>query len=829
MFKSLDRLSLLLVLTFISSLVLAQPQQRGNRPAAQNTQGYGIISGILVDKSTAERIEYGNVILFSVKDSAMVTGTITDNKGRFTLSSLNPGKYYIKLQFIGYESKMVKDLMISPSSADIKLGEIALVPKSSAIQGVEITAEKSLITSNLDKKVITVDKNMSLGGGTATDVMENVPSVTVDSEGNISLRGNSNITLLIDGKPSSQSGLSSSDVLNQIPASSIENVEVITNPSVRYDPDGTSGIINIVLKKKTLQGFNGMISGNVGNGEKYNGSLALNYRHNKFNAFINADTRQMKGKSSGESVRTSNYGESINILDQTEDGSMHMGMSRLSAGFDYFIDTRNNITLSASKRDMNFGGDGNTYNQSITNGITDRIFNRFNESDRGVDSYEYNLSYKHTFPQKGREFTNDIIISDNSMNSDSYITQQETNLSSESSYVPAPLKQWNLSNNKNKMLTVQGNYIYPMENGSRIETGYKASSIDMLMNYDYRNYIPSSDSWESIEALRNKYDYNEQIYAVYGIYANSWKKFSYQGGLRFEQAYTHSIIDVGNSDFKTSYSSFYPSFHTKYDLGKKKELQLSYSRRVRRPSPRDMNPYVDYSDSLNLRTGNPELDPEYTNSIELGLNQYWDKNSLSANLFYRYTNDEVEEITTLLEEGVTITMPYNVSKETNYGLELVGSTNPAKWLRANGNVSFYRALMSEIPEYDIEGSDRFSWSARLNMSVTPWKNGSFQVNGNYNSRRRSLQSDSKARYFADLSFRQDLMKNKLSFSLRLTDVFNTRKFEGTTYGNNFTSVSTRTRESRILFFGFQYQFNNFKNKSRNNEEMNGEEMEMEGF
>lgn len=835
MITGLTRLLSILALSSISLCSIAQSPQQNNRGANGNgNQAYGVISGAVHDKVTAEHVEYANIILFSQKDSSMVTGTITDNKGRFIINSIHPAKYFLRIQFIGYENKDIPNLVISPRSADIKLGDIQLQPKASSIQGVEITSERSLITNNLDKKVISVDKNMALGGGTAADVMENVPSVEVDAEGNISLRGNSNITLLVDGKPSSQAGIAASDLLNQIPASAIESVEVITNPSVRYDPDGTSGIINIVLKKKTLQGFNGMVSLNAGTWNKYNGSLVLNYRHDKFNAFLNVDSRIHKMERNSESTRTSEYGETLNILEQSDEGNMERNMRSISAGIDYFLDTRNNLTLSATKRDMNFGFGGDVVNRSFTNDSLNRLFTRSSESDRTIDSWEYNLSYKHLFTEKGREFTNDIIFNDNKMNGDSYISQQDFDINTPT--VPTSTsRQWNESDNKNQMLTIQGNYVYPMATGSRIEAGYKASVWDMLMNYDYKNFQPSDETWISQEELRNKYDYNEQIYAVYGIYANSWKKFRYQAGLRFEQAFTHSIVGLTNADssLKTQYSSLYPSFHTQYDLGKKKELQLSYSRRVRRPSPRDMNPYVDYADSLNLRTGNPELKPEFTNSIELGLLQYWKTNSLTTSLFYRYTNDEVEEISLLVDpnrpDGVTITKPYNISKETNYGLEIVGTANPAKWMRANANLSFFRAIMTAVPEYNIEGSDRFSWSARANLTFTPWKDGSIQLIGNYRSPRRSVQEYHQDQYFADISLRQDMLKKKVSVSLRLTDIFNSRKFDNIVYGNGFTIDSRRTHESRVLYLGIQYQINNFKKKASSENNSNSEEMDTDMF
>ena len=282
----------------------------------------------------------------------MVTGAITDSKGRFSITNLASGKYYLRIQFIGYENLVIPGLVISSKTADIMIGDISIQPNASSLSGVVITSQKAMVSNNLDKKIITVDKSLALGGGTATDVVENVPSVSVDADGNISLRGNANITLLIDGKPSSQTGISASDLLNQIPASAIENIEVITNPSVRYDPDGTSGIINIVLKKKALQGFNGMVSTNVGTGDKYSGSLNLNYRMNKLNVFVGFDGRMNHMKTSMESTRTSIYDGVENVLKQSETGSRDWNMYGINGGVDYFINSRNNFTLRVQNRNM---------------------------------------------------------------------------------------------------------------------------------------------------------------------------------------------------------------------------------------------------------------------------------------------------------------------------------------------------------------------------------------------------------------------------------------------------------------------------------------------
>ncbi len=832
MFHSNSARMFLVIFSLLISISLwaQQPSStsgQGSRPGG-GSQGYGVISGTVNDAATKEHVEYSSVVLFRSADSSMVSGAITDTKGRFSINNLASGKYYLKIQFIGYENLLIPGLTISSKTADIKIGDILIKPNSSSLSGVVITAQKAMVSNNLDKKIITVDKNMALGGGTATDVIENVPSVAVDADGNISLRGNANITLLIDGKPSSQSGMSASDLLNQIPASAIDNIEVITNPSVRYDPDGTSGIINIVLKKKAIQGFNGMVSTNVGTGDKYSGTLNLNYRMNKLNVFAGFDGRKNHMKTSMESTRNSNYDGVENVLKQSEIGSRDWNMYSLNGGVDYFINSRNNLTFSTQYRNMAFNSEGNRLNSNFDgNDSLLRYFERRTNGSRAMNSMEYSLSYKHLFPQKGREYTNDIIFNTNTMNNVSNISQQDY-IAPGSETIGDPMKQENDAKNNNKMFTLQGNYTYPMENGGRIETGYKATIRDMSMLYNYYNVTPAGELVEQM-LLKNQYDYTDQLYAIYGIYGNSIKKLKYQAGLRFEQAFTNSKVALTDTSFKTAYSQFYPSLHLQYDLGKERELQLSYSRRVNRPSPRELNPYVDYSDSLNIQTGNPSLKPEFTTSLELGVMKYWKKGSLTSSAFYRHTTDLVEDISKMQASGVTITMPQNISSSTSYGLELVGSANPVKWFRLNANVSLYRALTDAIPEMNIQSSDQFSWSSRVNMSFIPWKNSSFQLIGTYNSPTRSAQEYRKSQYYADASFRQDFLKNKLSFSLRLTDIFNTRRYSGITYGDGFTSESTMYRESRILYAGLQFKINNYNKKVATKDFSNGDSQEPDGF
>lgn len=823
---------LLILLLIGSARAVAQdtqapPGTRGGRPGGRpgaQAQGIGVISGALLDAETRSPVEYGNILLLRERDSSMVTGTITDAKGRFEFDNVTPGKYCVKARFIGYEDRTVCSLAITQQIVNVKTGQILIKAKSSNLGAVEVKADKPLIINNLEKKVIMVDKNMALSGGTAADVLQNVPSVAVDADGNVSLRGNPNITLLIDGKPASQAGISSSDILNQLPASSIESIEVITNPSVRYDPDGTSGILNIILKKKALQGFNGLVSATVGTHDKYNGSLNLNYRHDRLNLFSAIDGRLNHNLNESTSRRVTQTPSGQSTLLQNGKGVFDRNSFNGSVGADYTFDPRNNLTVSLQKRNMEFGNSGNdTSFLWMGEDLISRFYNRQSSSDRSIRSHGGSITYKHTFAEKGHEFTQDVVFNRNSMNN-----WQENN---QFDFIPVNTsgndtsqRQQNTAVNKNIMLSAQGNYIRPSAKGSRIEAGYKYSYRDMNMDYQYFLWDFDRKVFVEQPLLKNQYDYQEHIAAIYGIYSNSYRKLKYQGGLRLEQVLSAS--NVMHSAFHNNYFSYYPSAHLQCDLGMQRDVQLSYSRRVDRPSPREMNPYVDYSDSLNLRKGNPELKAEFTNSTELGYTQYWKKCSVVATLFWRNTNGNVEDISTLDSSGVSTTMPYNINRSDAYGIELTPTWNPRPWVRLMGNVSVYDYRVSAVPQFQIEQVDRLTWSGRLNGVFNYNKDGSFQLIANYMAPMQTAQMRMDGNFTVDASLRHDFFKSKLSLSARVTDIFNTRTFNSTTTGTNFIMSRDRKMDSRIFYFGVQYRLNNY-NKKNDKDRQNSDNQDLD--
>lgn len=807
-------ISLLFAVNSFSQNSVGRNNQGGNMPT-------GKIIGSLFDAQTGQIIEYGNVVLYLTKDSSMVNGTISDKDGKFKIENLQFGMYNIKASFIGYATKFLDSIRVNPKSLEVNLGDIFLDEESIELGNVLVTGQKEMVINNLDKKIINVEKDLTSTGGSAVDVVNNIPSVTVDLDGNVSFRGNQNITILVDGKPSELVGSSNSDILNSIPASSIESIELVTNPSARYDPDGSSGILNIILKKRINGGLNGSVSLNVGTRDKYNGSINLNYRTPYFNFFAAFDSRIMNNENEGNALRTNNIANTISYLDQVNNGLFKFNSNNINTGLDYLYDNFNTFTFSYRYRKFGFDSDGFVKNTNLnsTNQVVD-VFNRSSVADRNMGGSNYTLSYRRTSETKGNELTADVIIGDFAMNRDEEITQTNFDIN----LIPIrESEQKGLSSNSNKQLTVQSNYVNPIEGFGRIETGFKTTFKNLNSKNDYQNFNQSSSIWIDDPLRKTDFNYKEQIYAVYGIYSNNLNKFQYQIGLRIEQANVDGKESISSTSFNKNYFALYPTIHLVQGLPEDQEIQLSYSRRVERPNNRRLNPYVDRSDSLNIQYGNPELNPEFVNSIDLGYSKFFGKTSLTSSLFYKLTDDAIDNYTFLRDDGVTETTWRNLSKSTSYGIELTAVHPLFEWFRLNGSFSYFNTKFEE-PELVKED---FSWIAKLSTMIFLSKDFNLQINANYNSPIVTAQGRIKEVFTTDFAAKKDFLDGQLSVTFRVSDIFNTRKMDSETNGINFISTSYRKMESRVAFLGISYRLSPGNgNKDRDKKPGNDEGMDV---
>ncbi len=790
-----------------------------NRQNMQNSNIRGTITGQIIDAQTKQKIEYCNVVLFRFRDSSMAAGTITNKEGRFVLDNITPGFYRLRASYIGYETRTIDSIRIFPQNLNVDLGIAALDEKTIDLNNVVVVGEKEVIINNLDKKVINVEKDLTSVGGSAVDVVQNIPSVTVDADGNVSYRGNQNIRILIDGKPSELLGLGSGDVLSNIPASQIESVELVTNPSARYDPEGTGGILNIILKKKLDSGVNGNISVTGGTGDKFNGSLNLNYRISSINFFASIDSRYNNTENNGTTNRENFFSGNNAFLDQVSSGLFNHFGNNVTAGFDYLMDDFNTITFSSRYRNGGFDNSSFFENKTLnSNQEMTRYFERKSDNDRRMNALQNSLSYKRTFNTKGAELTADIILGSFRMNRDEKFNQ--TNYDLNMNPLPNPLLQKGLSSNRNIQWTIQSNYINPIVDFGRIETGFKVTLRNFKSNNDYLNFDYPSNNWISDITRKTNFDFKENIYAVYGIYSNNYEKFQYQIGLRAEQADVSGFEKNTSVGFNKNYFSVYPTIHLVQGLPDFQELQLSYSRRVQRPHNRILNPYVDRSDSLNISYGNPELDPEFINSLELGYSKLFNKTALTSSIFYRYTQNAITNYTFIRPDGVTETTWRNLAKRLSYGLELTFSSPVFGWLRTNTSFTYFK---NEFNGLDISNSAN-SWVGKLNLTYMPSRDFNLQVNFNYEGPNIMGQTLSKQQFSTDLAMKKDFLNGQLSVLFRLSDLFNTRKWESETTGVNFFSTSYRKMESRVAYIGITYRLSSSNNNRERERRLRDENM-----
>lgn len=851
--KCFSVLTKFLVLSILLTSTLTLSAQ--NMPQNMRGQGRGFdpsmmqagrIYGSVVDSKTSEAIEYANIVVYKWRDSTVAYGSVTNDKGKFEISKMMPGRYFMKVSYIGYATKRFDSLIVMPNKPESNFGVIKLNSKNVNMNEVVVQGQRDALTANLDKKVYNVDQNMAQSGGTAVDVMQNVPSVTVDADGGVAVRGNSNINVLVDGRPAALAGFSGSDVLAQIPASQIESIEIVTNPSAKYDPEGTGGIINIILKKKSNLGVNGTLMGSAGTKGRYNTSLNMNLRGDDFNIFSSYDGRFFNMNGGGSSLRTSTFlsptGDITSTLDQNSNSQNSMNNHSINLGADYYLAEKEFVTLSTQFRFGVFDNKSYNGNLNLVSALTQSQFSRITEGIRDNSSGNYTLSYKKTYENRNQELTADIMYSQSSMSSDSKITQNYSYPNQSTSI------QKSLSDNTNKLWLIQSNYVQPLGGWGRLEGGLRSQIKDLIMGNDYLLWNPVTQSYGASNLINNNYDYKEQVHALYGIFSNSLGSFTTQIGLRAEQVMIKGESFVTGQTYESNYFEIYPTIHLRYNFNELDEIQLSYSRRIDRPQNRQLNPYEDRSDSLNVFKGNPNLRPQFHNALELGYTKTLGKSSVVTNVFYKLSTNLISTISTLLPNGVSYSTFQNISKGKSYGVELIGNSPVTEWMRLNGSVSYFNNSVDDLGTLGGTNSSN-SWMARLSSITTVSDGLIVQMMFIYTSPTIQLstgggggfgggggrgggdmgggggmffggsaaQTKMKEIYSMDLMVRKDFMDGRLSVTMRISDLFNTRKFNTETTGLNYFLINNRSFDSRTINVGVSYRLVDTKSRMMDQE------------
>jgi len=783
------------------------------------TSKNGHIKGRILDSTSALPLGFATIQVIKTQDNSLVDGALSEDNGEFKID-VDFGEYYLRLDFMGYNPYSTPSFSLSKERPRIELNNIRLAPAVSTLDEVVVQAEKSSMQLSLDKKIFNVGKDLANAGGSASDILTNIPSVSVDQEGGVKLRGSDNVRILIDGKPSGLVGIKGGSGLQQLQANMVERVEIITNPSARYEAEGMAGIINIVLKKDRSQGFNGSLD--VITGEPANFGLAanFNYRHNDLNFFINygISYRQQWIRSS---LFQEVYGDTLLILQQTNRGTFTGFNNNIRGGLDYFFSEKSILTASYLYR----RSQGNRllhinyldYQNNTSNFISN--IKRQQDEDEIEPNAEYSVNYKRSFDQKGHELIGEIKYIDYFEKSDQAFNQRYFR-PDESEDPSQNIVQRSLNDEFEKQWLFQLDYIKPLGKEGKFETGLRSSFRDMV-----NDYVVSEKNAEGIylpiPGLDNIFLYDENIHAAYSVLGNKTRAFSYQAGLRAEWTDVKTTLQETNEVNPRNYVNLFPSVHLTLSLPKENALQLSYSRRVRRPFYNDLTPFVTFSDSRNFFSGNPDLEPEFSNALELGHIKTFDKGSFTAAVYYRGTKDKIDRIRRVDIDGNSVTRTENLLSERALGTEFTSGYTPVEWWKLDFNFNFFYAEIDGsniLPDYK---ANTYSWFARQTSRFSLPKKLDIQLRANYEAPQKTAQGRRKSLYYADVSVSKDTWKDKATINLSVLDVFNTRRNRFISEGPNFYTEGNAQFRRRQVNLSISYRIR--QAKSTKPKRMDGEE------
>lgn len=813
------------------------------------------VKGKIIDAVTNTPLEYATIVFTNTTNTSDVTGGITDTKGNYNIK-VTAGTYNISYEYIGFKKLTISNKSITENT---NLGTTSLSVDAETLDEIEIVAEKTTVDIRLDKKIYNIGKDLTTAGGTVSDALNNVPSVSVDIEGGISLRGNENVRILINGKPSALAGFGDSNVLSQLPAEAIERVEVITSPSARYDAEGTAGILNIILRQKETLGFNGSVNLNAGNPDLVGIATTLNYRTEKFNLFSNLGFRYFDAPRTSDSdtyyfdyldengiLQTPQYRQIIEDQDVTRLNRNYNG----NIGMEYFLSDKTSLTGSFFYR---YGEDADLstniserYNSSLVEQTT--RYERQNEED---NSYQFALNYITKFDDNGHQLTADFQYV---IDKEEQFTFLDENYNFTEDANPEPFQREQIYQTEDqKEYLVQADYVLPIGEDSRFEAGYRGSFQNEITDYLLEQEDITDGSLFVNDTITNVFDYTENVNALYTQYGTKLGKFSFLLGLRLEHTQLKGKIDSRlsdqelndafgfpiDTDFDKNYLGLFPTVNLIYNLAdedqSEESITLGYNRRINRPRGWFINPFPTRSSRTRVFQGNPNLNPAFSSTFDLGYLKRWDKLTLTTSVYYQHETDAFERVQentgSVTTDGINIirTIPVNLSTNKRTGAELGVLYNPKKWLRLNSSINFFQFnTEGEFNGVDYSAKNT-SWFARFSSKVTLPAKIDWQTNAFYRGARSDAQSDTDGIFSMDLAISKEIFKDKATISLNVRDVFNSRKRNSVTTTATERVISEFQWRQRQITLSMIYRFNQKKERNRGNRNNNyGGDDEFEG-
>lgn len=791
-----------------------------------------MISGSVIEKNSKQVLEYATITFTNSKNPKALAGGITNAKGEFNIEVL-PGIYNIKIEFISFKPIVINQRLIQKNSS---LGTFSLEEDAAQLKEVIIRAEKSSVEIKLDKKIFNVGQDMTVKGGTASDVLNNVPSVTVDTDGTVSLRGNENVRILIDGRLTNATNIN--DALRSIPSDALDKVEVITNPSARYDAEGGAGIINIILKRGKNNGFNGSVTATIGDPKNLDFNTNLNYKTNYYNIFSSFGYND--SNSPGRTKTNTNYLNSDNSLDKIINEVNNRERKRknysTNFGFDLFITPT--VTFTNAVKYRNQDGD-NPEDVNLYNYKDDKFFlrNRDNNQTSKDKDFQYSSNFTKKFKKDGHKLTLDFSTSTSKDIDDTVITDLIVGSTD------APTKEYNITKAKDVTNILQGDYVLPLGENSQFEAGYKGSFAVITTDYEIGN-IDSNNQYNPNANYSNILEYKEKVNAIYTQYGSKIIKFSYLLGLRYEDSNIDINLLSSNNFNVKKYDNLFPSAFFTYQITDNNSISLNYSKRISRPRSRYINPASRYSSNVNIFQGNSDLNPSFTDVYELAYLAKIGKATLTSSVYYNKSTSvfqfirrpngdtvktEVDGQTVITP--VILTTPINLSDEDRYGFEFNLNYSPYKWWRLNSNFNLFSSTVkgdytytdiNNVEVYQNFDLSTLGWFTRLNSKISlPYKID-WQTNVMYFAPQKSIQGRYLSMSTVNLAFSKDVLKDKATISLNVSDLFNTGKRRFETYiPGQIESYSELQFRVRQINLSFTYRFNKKKEETEKGKRSQG--------
>jgi outer membrane receptor protein involved in Fe transport len=789
----------------------------------------GQITGQVIDNTSKKPLDFANVAVYMNASSEPIQAVFSDIEGKFSLKELDFGSYVLRVSFVGYTS-FETSVVLSKEKSHARFNRILLKEDSQQISEVQVVGQRSGVSFEIDKKVFNVDETALAQGSSTTDVLKNIPSVAVDTEGNISLRNNSSVEIWINGKPSGLTDENRGQVLEQLPAATVEKIEVITNPSARFNPEGSAGIINVVLKDKSKGSYLASVNTSAGYDESggIDGSLGGNYMYNgpKFDVQANASLRSGRGQNASYNNRATLLGtDTLSHLNQLSTSESDRLMGFLRAGITYHINPKNDIGISGFGMLGDFGSNNKIDYYSL-NAIRDTLEkrNRLTESLNNRMHYNVSIDYKHFFDKNNHELSSSIYYVRG--NFDSFNAYNTSRYDANDVYIDNS-KTYQEQNAVRNMyfVTWQADYFNKFTKDSKLESG---------LRYNYRNSLSEDRMYDSIFSTNsfveditkyNRFTYVENIYAAYSTYSHKINTFSFQLGLRAEQTITEA------KQYYRSYFNLFPSVFLSQSLPNSNELQLNYTRRINRPRGQQLNDFVNRTDELNISYGNPLLRPELTNSFEFNYLKSWEQgHAVSTSLYYRSNTDVIQRVRKLQNEIMESTFE-NITTSESAGAEFVVKNRLfASKLDLTSTLNAYYYSLAGNEEYNIPSTESFTWNARINANMIIQRGFTSQLTGYYRAAQLEAQGRSEEVYGLDLGLRKTFFKGALSVGLSIRDLLDSQRTTSISWGENFYQESASLYSGRSYRLTATYNFGNMKNgkrqdSNRNNNGFNEENIE----